>query len=234
MAIRIAIENGAEGRTILWALDHPGCFAYGENTLAAFQALPTAVLEYNQWLEQHGLDKQLLDFEHPVQIEETWEVYHIDEQFAIAGDGYEVNAWFQDDWKPLTVPEIQLGIDLLGACRTDLLSSVTGLNPETLNFKQIGERWSIAGILNHVANADWWYLDRLGLAFPREELPSEPSERLEKVRRQLLSVLPDLAASNLVVGIDGEFWSPRKLLRRAVWHERDHTAHIHKLLAALK
>jgi hypothetical protein len=32
------------------------------------------------------------------------------------------------------------------------------------------------------------------------------------------------------MGTDGEFWSPRKLLRRAVWHERDHTEHIRKLL----
>lgn len=29
-------------------------------------------------------------------------------------------------------------------------------------------------------------------------------------------------------GVEGEFWSPRKLLRRAVWHARDHTAHIRK------
>lgn len=26
------------------------------------------------------------------------------------------------------------------------------------------------------------------------------------------------------------FWSPRKLLRRALWHERDHTEHIRKVL----
>jgi ferritin len=33
----------------------------------------------------------------------------------------------------------------------------------------------------------------------------------------------------LVVGVNGEFWSPRKVLRRALWHERDHTEHIRKL-----
>jgi hypothetical protein len=27
----------------------------------------------------------------------------------------------------------------------------------------------------------------------------------------------------------GELWSPRKLLRRAIWHERDHTEHILKI-----
>ena len=33
-----------------------------------------------------------------------------------------------------------------------------------------------------------------------------------------------------VVGLEGELWSPRKMLRRAAWHERDHTEHIRKLL----
>jgi hypothetical protein len=43
-------------------------------------------------------------------------------------------------------------------------------------------------------------------------------------------VLPGLEGKHQVVGVDGEFWSPRKILRRALWHERDHTEHIKKLL----
>jgi hypothetical protein len=73
-------------------------------------------------------------------------------------------------------------------------------------------------------------LDRLGLAFPREEVPKEPLERLEKVRRALNEILPTFQDSKQVTGMDGEFWSPRKVLRRALWHERDHTDHILKLL----
>ena len=46
----------------------------------------------------------------------------------------------------------------------------------------------------------------------------------------LLKNLPGLEASEKVIGIDGEFWSSRKVLRRAIWHEQDHTAHIKKLL----
>ena len=33
--------------------------------------------------------------------------------------------------------------------------------------------------------------------------------------------------------MDGEIWSPRKLLRRALWHELDHIGHIYKLLVKL-
>jgi hypothetical protein len=231
MSLKIGVENGIEGRTMVWVLDHLGCFSYGENSLEALRALPAAVQEYNEWLIRHGLEKQIIPLEEPVQIEETWEVYHIDENHSVVRAGYEVNAWFHNDWKPLTGPEIKLGITLLAASRADLLLSVEGLSEETLNRKLTGERWSITGILNHVGNADWWYLDRLGLSYPRDELPAEPFHWLSEVRNHLLISLPKLVDSPQVVGVDGEFWSPRKVLRRAVWHERDHTSHIRKLLA---
>ena len=75
--------------------------------------------------------------------------------------------------------------------RDDLLKSVQGLTLEKLEATYPGERWSINGILGHVGGAEWWYLERLGLAFPREQLPEEPIARLEKVRKQLNSALFD-------------------------------------------
>ncbi|MCJ7659303.1 MAG: hypothetical protein MUO67_09160 [Anaerolineales bacterium] len=41
-----------------------------------------------------------------------------------------------------------------------------------------------------------------------------------------------MVGSHQVVGVGGEFWSPHKLLRRSVWHERDHIAHIQALLGS--
>lgn len=232
MSLKIGVENGAEGRTIVWMLDHLGCFSYGENSREALRALPLAVLDYNDWLIKHGIGDRVVSLDQSIQFDETWDVYRIDEDYTVSQDGYEVNAWFQDDWRPLTKPEINFGITLLAASRADLLLSVEGLSEETLKKKLSGERWSIAGILNHVGNADWWYLDRLGLSFPRDELPAEPFHWLSKVRNHMLVCLPELVDSPQVVGVDGEFWSPRKVLRRAVWHERNHTSHIRKLLEA--
>jgi hypothetical protein len=234
MSLRIGIENGNEGRTIAWVFDHPGCFSYGEQTLDALKALPAAVENYNTWLKQHDLQKHTIPHEGSIQIEETWQVYHIDEKYAVSPAGYEIDGWFQDDWRPLTDVNIELGIALLNASRADLFSTVDSLSAEVLDKKFPGEHLTIAGILNHVGKADWWYLDRLGLAGPRHELPDNPVEQLRIVRQHLLSLLPALAGSTQVVGIDGEFWSPRKLLRRAVWHERDHAFHIQKILVELK
>ena len=52
----------------------------------------------------------------------------------------------------------------------------------------------------------------------------------KRCARHFASALPKLNGVKQVVGVDGEFWSPRKMLRRALWHERDHTEHIRKLI----
>jgi len=231
MLFEIGIENNVEGRSLAWALGNPGCFAYGENGQAALVAMPKAIADYASWIETRNDGQGWVD---TGQIElfeaDSWEVYVIDEDFNLVEEGYEVNAWFRHDWKPLSADEIARGIQLLAWSREDLLDVVKGLSQARLDVEYIGERWSIAGILKHVAGAEWWYLDRLGLSFPKKEIPVDPFLRLEAVRRWTLAVLPGLAGLQQVVGVDGEFWSPRKMLRRAVWHERDHSQHIRKII----
>jgi hypothetical protein len=229
----VGLENGTEGRSQAWVLGHPGCFAYGANGSVALEAVPKAIQEYDKWIVEHTSECWLdePDVEHcEFRLEETWECYSIDSDFELTQDGYEVDAWFRHDWKPLSIEDIQRGILLLTWGRDELLKIVADLNTDLLERTYPGERWSISGILKHIGGAEWWYLDRLGLAFPRQAVPEDPFQRLEKVRSTLVEILPGLSGSKQVMGIDGEFWSPRKLLRRAVWHEYDHIAHIRKLL----
>jgi hypothetical protein len=230
MLIRTAIENNVEDRSLAWALEHPGCFAYGPDGETALESLPAAWRSYLAWINGHTAQSWLPDEPAEVRLEETWDGYTIDEQFERAERGYEVNAWFLNDWKPLTQIEVERALQILSWSRTDVLATVAGVSADKLNQSYPGERWSIAGILNHIGGAEWWYLDRLGLAFPRSEVPEQPFQRLEKVRSYLIQVLPGLAGSKQVTGVSGEIWSPRKLLRRAAWHELDHLAHIRKLL----
>jgi predicted RNase H-like HicB family nuclease len=230
MLFRIGIENGIEGRSLAWALEHPGCFAYGRSGEEALENLESAIQEYIDWIASNDPRPWLSPTEPEIQVEETWEVYTIDEAYELAAEGYEVNAWFRYDWKPLDEQDLVRGLKLLDWSRADLLGSVHSLDQADLEARHPGERWSIAGVLKHVGRAEWWYLDRLSLAPPRSEVPETPFERLEMVRIHLVKALPGLTGSRRVVGIDGEFWSPRKLLRRAAWHERDHTLHIRKLL----
>lgn len=231
MAYPIGLENGDEGRSIAWVLGHPGCYAYGQDGQTALNAAPAAIRDYAAWIEAHNQGQSWLHKDEPeVRLDDVWEVYDIDENYERAGKCYSVNAWFLHDWKPLEAADIERGLKLLSWSRMDLMDIARDLDQETLEEQHPGERWNIAGILGHIGGAEWWYLDRIGLAFPREQVPQDPYEKLEKVRACFVEVLPALTGSNRVVGTGGEFWSPHKMLRRAAWHERDHTGHIRKLL----
>lgn len=232
MRFRIGIENNNEGiRSIAWALEHPGCYAYGGNEREALSNSVKAIREYASWMEKHEKSWIPLDVAIEAHSEQIWTDYTIDEEFdRVIKDGYDVEPFFEYDWKPLTETDIERGLKLLAWSHIDLLAVLEKLTPEQWAIKKDGERWDLAGIVNHIGGAEWWYLDRLGLAFPRNEVPKEPLERIKKVRDLMTETLPGLKDVNQVVGVDGEFWSPRKVLRRALWHERDHTNHIQKIL----
>lgn len=87
---------------------------------------------------------------------------------------------------------------------------------------------SVGGILDHTAIAEWWYFDRLdmGLVSSWRELPAEPLVKLDQVRAHSRACLPKLIGDTRIVTLVDEQWSARKILRRAIWHERDHTRQI--------
>lgn len=235
MHFLVGLENGDENRSIAWSLEYPGCFAYGPDGKTALTSIAPAILDYVEWVAMKGSERWFDPQDIVVYLDDTWDVFYINEEYdRVAPESqpaYAVNAWFQHDWKPLQEQDIQRARNLLHWTREDLLSTVRDLPLEVLERSYPGEKTNIAGILRHVGGAEWWYLSRLGLVSLQDEFPDSYQERLEKSRQRLFEVLPGFVGSTQVFGIEGEFWSPRKLLRRAVWHERDHTFHILKLLA---
>ncbi|HTP01563.1 MAG TPA: DinB family protein [Anaerolineales bacterium] len=234
MLIRVGIENNNDGRSIAWSLEHPGCFAYGRDADEAESSMQQAASDYAAWVQRHGMS-WMQSHELEISVEETFDAYFIPRPGALAPDQTKemmVESFFRYDEEPLTSTDIERAHKLLDWSRQDLLDVIRGLDPEKRNATYSGERWSINGILKHIGGAEWWYQERIGSPFPEREqdLPSEPLERLELVRAHFVSLLPGLEAVRHTVERDGELWSPRKVLRRAVWHERDHTEHIRKLL----
>ncbi len=233
MHIKIGIDKSFENRAVAWALDYPGCFVYGEDDQEVLMRFPRAFLQYQQWINQKaGKDswvKDIRDFD--VRLVESFQNFQVKNYEVVTEGGKTVMSWFQQDWKPLNRIEVLQGLQILKWSRNDLLTLVSNLSDDQLQKELPGERWNIAGILKHIGGAEWWYLERLDLAgMTKYALPADPIERLTVVRERFLTVLPDLAGEEMVRGRDGELWSPRKVLRRAAWHERDHTFHIQKLL----
>lgn len=223
MAYIVCAEE-VEGQWVAHVPDLPGCFATQKDRDSAIKAVPAAVDAYVAWCQSHGL--RISGLSGPMIVSEVIRAWDYEED-------NEVNAFFASDRPPLMAEELSEWERLLTIARVDLMASVESVDPEDMAKTFPGERWPIAGVLRHVANAELWYLDRLGLALPQAELPPDPKERLERVRRHLLSSLPALSSRTGVVALSGELWSARKVLRRALWHERDHTVHIHKLKAML-
>ena len=230
--IKIGLENNPRGRSQAWALDYPGCFAYGKDGSEALLNVPAAVLAYRDWLGRHSPDSWLNDLgDFDVRLVETWQVYSINENYEVVREGAEVESFFHSEWKPLDVVEVRRAALLLQWEREDLLRLVQDLGDAKLDQTYAGERWSIRGILSHVGGAEWWYQQSLGLeGMPEAQLPQDVFEKLKVTRARTQAVLPDLAGLEKVCGREGELWSPRKMLRRAIWHELDHIEHIRKLI----
>ncbi len=233
MKINVSLENYPGYRTTAWVPDHFGCFTYGKDGDEALANVPQALIDYQAWIASHmqgswlhGLEKGEID------VVGTWDVYTIDESFDLAKEGYEVESFFRSDWKPLAEEQVKRLRSILEWSRDDLLKEVKPLTDAQLDREFPGERWSIRGILRHVAIAEQWYLSRLDLAegLTWKDLPKDVYDALEFVRKQLIRKLPGMIGLQKVVGLEGELWSPRKLARRAAWHERDHVDHVRKLI----
>ena len=236
MRIRVGIENNNDNRTIAWALEHPGCFAYGVDAAEAQANMIGAVEEYAAWVRTHGMH-WMGDGPFEIAAEQTYDdhpLYPYSEAFPDPAANPMVESFFEYDAEPLTGTDVERAFKLLDWSRKGLLDSMEGSSAAQLDEKRPGERWSINGILLHVAHAEWWYQACVMPPFPPQEsdLPDEPIECLELVRAHLVDVLAKQMDVRKMIHVEGETWSFRKMLRRAAWHERDHTQHIRKLRQA--
>lgn len=224
MEYRLGVEDMEPGSWIAWVFDLPGCYARGSSRQQAVESAPAAVEEMLTRLDRAGYGT---DREASVITAFVAEEFR---SFPHSPD-YLVNAYFENDDMPLTENDVTYGMRVLGMNRKELLAIVDGLSEKMLETAIAGEvQMNFRGILNHIGTAEWWYWDRLGMIFPREKRPRETRELLMVIRDFTMTHLSDLAGSDLKTVRSGETWSPRKLLRRAIWHERAHTVQIVRYL----
>ena len=113
--------------------------------------------------------------------------------------------------------------------RQELMDLVKELPEAVMDWKPDEEEASsIREILCHLAEADLWYTDRL------KQWPEAPLFRLAAARGVALERLRDLTEQKRasVTTFGGEEWTPRKVMRRMLEHEREHIHEIRGVLAA--
>jgi predicted RNase H-like HicB family nuclease len=216
MPCTLLIEQ-IESRWIAHVYELPGCFASGDTSQNAIVGSAPATAIWQEWLAEHGLAVPGNTGPLTTTIAEIVRAWN-------SSPEYEVNAFFALDRPALKKAEIERALQILEFTRRDLLAAVEGLTPAQLD-QPVEEDWNIRKILRHTARAEHWYLDRLDLAKPKSELPEDTFACLNFVRDHFRATLPSLAGDDRLLIKDYELWSPRKLLRRALWHERDHIDH---------
>jgi len=187
--------------------------------------MPRQILMFESWLELHT-DQSWVQLEGlDMHIDETFEVFPVEDDNGV----YEVNAFFSSDLIPLNEEEVQRALKIYKWQREELLAGVETLPLEMLKHEFEGQRWTIEGILEHIARVESWYFSRLGFEIPEPVNSSDPFQMLEASAAIVNNCLPELVGFDQVFEHRQENWSARKLMRRLLWHQRDHIDHIRDL-----
>lgn len=226
---RCAVEDIEPQHWIVWMLDLPACFSSARTEKGALERAPDRIAQYYSWITDHDPSMSVPDRPLEIDVVETFHSFPCPED-----SDYLVNAFFEDDRRPLTVWDVDVALRLFNWTRQDLHSVLGSARPDQLLATIDNEVHKlILGIVGHIAHAENWYFNHLDLGLEPSELPEDLLERLEAVRENTRSQLVELIGVDTIEENCGEHWSPRKVIRRALWHERDHTQHITKRLSAL-
>jgi predicted RNase H-like HicB family nuclease len=207
-----------DGRVLLFPLDLAGCWAEGATEAEALANLPAALAAYHAWLAVHGETGPDPPGE-PRVVERV--------RSRLLRDGYEVNALFAPERRPPDRALLVRGRRLLVHAGADLLAALGAIPEHRRNVAPAGTR-TPRQIVEHVARAELWYL-RHFVGAPTTLVADHPpgsEEQFSAVHAALLDWLATASPEQLgqLTVEREEEWSVRKLLRRALWHARTHTA----------
>ena len=209
-----------EGRVLLFPLDLPGCWAEGATEAEALANVPAALAAYRGWLAAHGEAA-------PDPPGEALVVARVPSR--VLADGYEVNALFAPERRPPDQAFLARCRRLLDHAGADLLAALEAI-PEIRRDAAPAVERTPKQVVAHVARAELWYLRRFVAAPPGllTDHPAGSREQFAAVHAALADwlALADPADLARVTVECEEGWSVRKLLRRALWHTRTHTAEL--------
>lgn len=222
---KVCLEIARDGTCMAHVPELAGCFAVGSTREEALEGARRAIAEHLTWLAALG--------ETGVPSAETAEV-EVEVAEEVSTDGSyprrpgEPRAFFAADEEPLSYHELQMGVRLLERARRDLLEFLRGVPDDLLHWRPDPSERSIAETLLHMAHAEAGYVARLD-----EQSEPTPFPQLAAIRSWAYHRLGRLTDAELsrITTHGGEKWSARKVLRRFLEHDREHTAYIHRLLA---
>jgi predicted RNase H-like HicB family nuclease len=214
--ISVGLEQGADGWIRAHALGMAGCAAAGpspEDAVAAFEA---DLVEWLTFLSSVNEPVPPREAELEIAVDEWIET---DANVAMG----ESTALFAADVRAVSGDELLRGVRLLGDLRGRLLARVRAIprrEVEAALDAAAEGGWTVRQVMEELARAQWWTLSRLG-ATPMAGSPDATLARLDTAMALVVQHLghlePERRGARLE--IDGEEWTPRKVLRRLLWLE---------------
>ncbi len=186
----------------------PGASARGKTVEEAKEAIRAAVDEYLSLLRDVGEP-----------VPKASEDIHLEFE--------EVNATtFLTDYDALRPNEMDTLFRWMAISRQELMDLIKNLPEDAFKWKPGGDTQSIGDIICHMAESDLWYTERL------KQWPEVPLFRLAATRSVALERLRALSEVDRakVTVYEGHEWTPRKVMRRMLEHEREHIAQLRKLV----
>jgi predicted RNase H-like HicB family nuclease/uncharacterized damage-inducible protein DinB len=190
----------------------PGAAARGKTVEEAKQNIRTAIQAYLSLLHDVGEPVPKLTADIHLEFQEV------------------DTTTFLTDYDTLHSNEMETLFRWMAISRQELMDLVKSLPEDAWNWKPGDDTPSIRDILCHMAESDLWYTDRL------KQWPEAPLFRLAATRGVALERLRALGEAELgrVTIHEGDEWTPRKVMRRMLEHEREHIAQLRQLVEAFR
>ncbi len=219
----VALEVGEDGWCMAQVPELPGCFTKAPTQEEALGLLPAEIADYLQWLRDCG--EKAPPKNEPIEVK-VMETFHIPNEVAKGA----TSAAFTHDLKPLTKKELEWYLRLLLHSRSRLVAYLEKLEKEfggwgeeffkLLRWRPSEESRSILENVYHIFTAEAWYLARLA------KEPVKDWEHYEVLRQltidRLRRLTPEERRQKSTHPSGAQVWTARKVMRRALWHERYH------------
>jgi predicted RNase H-like HicB family nuclease len=228
--ISVCLEVGPQA-TGAFVPECPGCWVFGRTKERALKKVRIVILEWFKWLSAHG--ESVPEVKNKVEIEIA-EMLYVDYNPVEAG---KPEPLFWSEVTPVKEDDIKRTILLIGHSRKDLMSLVSTITEECMDWKPCDEPRTIRNCLKHIAYVEPWYVSRLNIEVPRD-YPEDVFELLNYTRDIVINCLQNFPERKMR-GIFRpnkdespicDLWTARKVLRRLVDHERLHSKYIEKVL----
>ncbi len=161
MEISVCLEVGLQA-TGAFVPDCPGCWTFGRTRKRAMEKVKTCIIEWFEWLRNHGERVPEIGFKPKIRVAE---MITVDYDPAEAG---KPEPLFWSEVLPVEKEEIERTIRLMDYSRNDLLSLVSKLTQERLDWRPLGEPRTIRNCLEHIAWVEPWYISRLNIELPKD------------------------------------------------------------------